>query len=57
MFTVLAEAASEYGKEVKDLIKKTYVETGSAVEFELEMAWLKKEVGNLQGILEKVKLK
>ena len=47
----LAEAASEYGKEVKDLIKKTNVETESAVEFELEMARLEKEVGYLQGIL------
>ena len=53
----LAEAASEYGNEVKDLIKKTNVETGSAVEFELEKAWLEKEVGYLQGILKKVKLK
>ena len=51
----LAEAASEYGKEVKDLIKKTYMETGSAVEYELEKARLEKEVGYLQGILKKVK--
>ena len=47
----LAEAASEYGNEVKDLTKKFYVETGSAVEYELEMARLEKEVGYLQGIL------
>ena len=51
----LAEAASEYGKEVKDLMKKTNVETGSAVEYELEMARLEKEVGYLQGLLKKVK--
>ena len=51
----LAEAASEYGKEVKDLMKKTNVETGSAVEHELEMARLEKEVGYLQGLLKKVK--
>ena len=53
----LAEAASEYGKEVKDLIKKTYMETGSAVEYELEKARLEKEVGYLQGLLKKAKLK
>ena len=53
----LAEAASEYGNEVKDLIKKTNVETGSAVEYELEKARLEKEVGCLQGLLKKVKLK
>ena len=53
----LAEAASEYGNEVKDLIKKTNVETGSAVEYELEKARLEKEVGYLQGLLKKVKLK
>ena len=56
----LAEAASEYGKEVKDLIKKTSMKTGSAVErneLETERARLEKEVGELQGLLEKVKLK
>ena len=56
----LAEAASEYGKKVKDVIKKTYVETGSGVErneLETERAKLEKEVGELQGLLEKVKLK
>ena len=56
----LAEAASEYGKEVKDVIKKTYVETGSGVErneLETVRAKLEKEVGELQGLLEKVKLK
>ena len=56
----LAEAASEYGKEVKDVIKKTNMETGSAVErneLETERAKLEKEVGELQGLLEKVKLK
>ena len=43
----LAETASEYGNEVKDLIKKTNVETGSAVEkyeLETERARLEKEV-------------
>ena len=36
---------------MKYLIKKTNVETESAVEFELEMARLEKEVGYLQGLL------
>ena len=56
----LAEAASKYGKEVKDVAKKTNVEIGSAVEryeLESERARLEKEVGELQGLLEKVKLK
>ena len=56
----LAEAASKYGKEVKDVTKKTNVEIGSAVEryeLETERARLEKEVGELQGLLEKVKLK
>ena len=53
----LAEATSEYGNEVKDLIKKTYMEIGPAVEYELEKARLEKEVGYLQGLLKKVKLK
>ena len=42
---------------MKDLIKKTNVETESAVEFELEMARLEKEVEYLLGLLKKVKLK
>ena len=56
----LAEAASEYGKEGKDVTKKTNMETGSAVErneLETERARLEKEVGELQGLREKVKLK
>ena len=56
----LAEAASEYGKEVKDVTKKANMETGSAVErneLETERARLEKEVGELQGLREKVKLK
>ena len=35
---------------MKDLIKKTNVETESAVEFELEMARLEKEVGGWRGL-------
>ena len=42
---------------MKDLIKKIYMDTGSAVEYELEKARLEKEVGYLQGLLKKVKLK
>ena len=50
----LAEAASEYGKEVKDFVKKTNLETGSAVErYELEIAQEKGE-GETQGFLEEV---
>ena len=42
---------------MKVLTKKFYMETGPAVEYELEMARLEKEVGYLQGPLKKVKLK
>ena len=50
----LAAAALEYGKEVKDFIKKTNVETGLAAErFELEIAQ-EKGAGDTQGFLEGV---
>ena len=50
----LAEAALEYGKEVKDFIKKTNVETGLAAKrFELEIAQ-EKGAGDTQGFLEGV---
>ena len=51
----LLKLPQSIGKEVKDLMKKTNVETGSAVKYELEMARLEKEVGYLQGLLKKVK--
>ena len=48
----LAEGALEYGKEVKDFIKKTNVETGLAAErFELEIAQ-EKGAGDTHGFLE-----
>ena len=48
----LAEGALEYGKEVKDFIKKTNVETGLAAErFELEIAQ-EEGAGDTHGFLE-----
>ena len=50
----LAEGTLEYGKEVKDFIKKSNVETGLAAErFELEIAQ-EKGAGDTHGFLEEV---